>query len=184
MQLNTSQCFGTVPGVDTFFCSYQQIFCIWKVVLHWHCLKINIHESIHVYLESAVMMKSLQLCTFIHDFYRSVSVFFFFITFWCFACNNFQHIFPPIFHNNYYSYSICFLVRIFYAFNRLTCISLCFGVISRLIFVSFPKRDIFFPTVIMSYLSLILPILITFLVLPNFLSHVIACSYFPPIELI
>ena len=50
-----------------------------KMVLPYHCLRINIHEIIHVKLNSAVMMKPLQLCIFIHNFYCSVSVFYFYM---------------------------------------------------------------------------------------------------------
>ena len=47
----------------------NKCFCSRKMVLHWHCLRINIHESKHVKFKSAVMTKPLQLCIFIYIFW-------------------------------------------------------------------------------------------------------------------
>ena len=147
-------------------------FCIRKMFLQRNCLRINIHESMHVNLKSVVTMKLLQLCIFIHNFWSFCL--FIFITFWCFTCNNLQHILPPIYDNNYFYYSIRFLIRILDAFNHLASNSLCFGVISRLPFVLFPIRDInYFSTVKMSSLSLISTTLFDFLDLTIVLNHVI-----------
>ena len=114
------------------------------MVLHWYCMRINIHESIHVKLRSTVMMKPLRLCIFIHIFKCSLYVYFFNITFDASPVTTFDMFSPPIYDNNYFSFSISFLTRISHAFNHLASISLCFRVISRLLFVLFPIRAIHF----------------------------------------
>ena len=38
-----------------------------KIVLRWNCIRINIHEIIHVNLKSEVVTKPFQLCIFIHN---------------------------------------------------------------------------------------------------------------------
>ena len=117
-------------------------------------------------------------CIYLYIIFDHSVSFFLFITFWCFTCKNLQHIFPPISDNNYFSYSIRFLLYIFGDFNHLAYNYLCLGVISIYLFVLFPIRAIFFSSTLnMSYFSLILPTLINFLVLPNFLNHVIACYF-------
>ena len=114
------------------------------MVLHRNCLSINIHESIHVNLKSEVMTKPLRLCIFIHSFLSFCIFYFIFTTFWSFTCKNLQHIFPPIYDNNYFYFSILFSIRIFDAFNRLVSNSLCPGFISRLIFPIFDEGYSFF----------------------------------------
>ena len=117
------------------------------------------------------MMKPLQLWIFIHNFYCSISVFYF-ITFLCFTCNKLQQMFPPIFDNHSFSLSIFFLIQILDIFKYLTYNSLCHWFISRLIVILFPIRVARFSiTVNMSSLPLIFPTLIIFLVLPNILNH-------------
>ena len=86
----------------TFYCSLgQKKIGICKVVLLCHNLRINIHWIIHLNLKSTVTTKSLHFCIFIH-FFQSLFLWFSFVTFVCFTCNNFQHIFPPISDNNYF----------------------------------------------------------------------------------
>ena len=79
----------------------KKCFSSSRIVLQWHCLRINIHESIHLNLKLEVTMKSLQLCMFIHILSLCIS-FFLFITFWCFTCKNVKHIFPPLSDNNFF----------------------------------------------------------------------------------
>ena len=161
-----------------FLVVHNKNICSGKIVIHWHCLRNNIHESIHVNLKLAVMMKPLQLCIFINNFLSFCLWFFFLQPFLCFFCNTLQHIFPPIYDNNYFSFSIRFLILIFDAFVRLASNSLCLVVTARLIFTLFPIKAIHFSsTVKMSYFSVIFPPLITFLVLSKNLNHVIACSF-------
>ena len=78
--------------------------------------------------------------------------------------------------NNLFSFLISFFIHIFAAFNRCAYISLCHGVISRLLFVFLTICDICFSwTFKMSFLALILPTLITIFVLPNILNQESAC---------
>ena len=161
-----------------FSCSSQHFVCSSKMVLHWNCLRINIHESIHVKLKSEVTMKPLQLCIFIHDFLSFCICFFLVLIFWCFNCKNLQRIFPPISDNNSFYFSIRFLISIFYAFIHLTSNSLCPGVISRLIFVLFPIRDICFYSTVKNIIFFTnFPSLGHFFGSYQFLNDVIACSF-------
>ena len=139
------------------------------MVLHWNCIRINIHESINVILKSVVMMKPLQLCIFIHNLWSLCLYFFLFITFLCFNGMNLQHILPPISDNHHFSFSIFFLILILDAFNHLASNYLCLWFNSRILYVLFPISSIHFSsTVNISSLSIIFPTLITFLDLPNF----------------
>ena len=114
-----------------FFSSQQTLFLL-EIVFQWYWIGIKIHESIHINLKSAVIMKPLQLCIFIHNFLSLYLCYL--ITFWCFACKNLQHIFPPIYDNNYFSFSIHFLIQILSPFNRLIYSSLYHGFVSKAYF--------------------------------------------------
>ena len=123
-------------------------------------------------------MKPLQLCIFILKNNRSVSGFSFYNVFDTSPIITFNIRFPPISDNNYFSFTIHFPIRIFDAFNCIVSNSLFPGVIPRLLFILFSIRGIRFSlSVKMSYSSKMFPTLITFLVLPNFLNHVIASSF-------
>ena len=124
-----------------YFCVViNNVFCIWKIVLHWNSIRINILEIIHANLKSSVNNKHLQLCIFMRNFWFFVSVLLF-ITFWSFACNKIQHILPPIFDNSYFYLSISLSIRILDALNRLTSKYLLRGVISGIIFCPIPNKD-------------------------------------------
>ena len=60
----------------------NKCFCSWKICLHWHCLRIDIHEIIHVNLNFAVTMKPIQLCIVIYSLWLFCIWFFFLNTFY------------------------------------------------------------------------------------------------------
>ena len=129
------------------------VFCNKTIVL-CHCLRIDIHEIIHVNLNLVLIIKPLHLFIFVL-FYCYVSDFSF-ITFCCFTCKNFRYLFSPISDNNYFSFSIRFSIRILADFNHYLSISLFRGVIYRIFFVIFPLYALCFYWVInMSYLALL-----------------------------
>ena len=113
-------------------------------------------------------------------FLNFLSLFFLFVTFLCFSCNNFQHIFPPIYDNNPFYFSVRFFIRILSAFNHCASSALFYGEISRLLFVLLPLYDLWFSSnVNISSLALIFPTLRILFVLPNVLNH--KGSFFPQI---
>ena len=114
-----------------FLVVHNKLFCSRKMVLRWHCLGINIHESIHVKFKLIFMMKPIQWCIFIHKFWLFCLFYYYFRTFWRFTCRNLQLVFLSISKNNFISFTIYFLINILDAFKYLSSTSLCLGMISR-----------------------------------------------------